>query len=111
MHFTFSESKMGVRVFYYIKEHNPILDSSNMSMKHWTLIARDIKENYPYFDSFVVLHGTDTMSYTASALSYMFENLDKTVIITGSQVCVIYFHVFCVSQGVYWILIKTSKLD
>ncbi|XP_057315902.1 L-asparaginase-like isoform X2 [Hydractinia symbiolongicarpus] len=80
------ESKMGVRVFYYIKEHNPILDSSNMSMKHWTLIARDIKENYPYFDSFVVLHGTDTMSYTASALSYMFENLDKTVIITGSQI-------------------------
>jgi len=79
-------SRMGVRVVYYIKEHDPILDSSNMSMCHWTLIARDIKEHYQYFDSFIILHGTDTMSYTASALSYMFENLDKTVILTGSQI-------------------------
>jgi len=79
-------SKMGVRVFYYIKEHNPILDSSNMSMEHWQLIARDVKENYDHFDSFVILHGTDTMSYTASALSFMFENLDKTVVLTGSQI-------------------------
>jgi len=79
-------SKMGVRVIYYIKEHDPILDSSNMSMCHWTLIAKDVKQHYQYFDSFVVLHGTDTMAYTASALSYMFENLDKTVVITGSQI-------------------------
>lgn len=79
-------SKMGVRVFYYIKEHNPILDSSNMSMEHWRLIAKDVKENYQYFDSFVILHGTDTMAYTASALSYMFENLDKMVVLTGSQI-------------------------
>lgn len=78
---------MGVRVFYYIKELNPILDSSNMSMQHWTMIAHVIKEHYQYFDSFVVLHGTDTMAYTASALSYMFENLDKTIVLTGSQVC------------------------
>ena len=77
---------MGVRVFYYIKEHNPILDSSNMSMEHWTLIAKDVKENYKYFDSFVILHGTDTMAYTASALSYMFENLDLSVFLTGSEV-------------------------
>lgn len=55
-------------------------------MVHWSLIAQDIKQDYDYFDSFVVLHGTDTMAYTASALSYMFENLDKTVVITGSQV-------------------------
>ncbi|XP_065660704.1 L-asparaginase isoform X1 [Hydra vulgaris] len=79
-------SKMGTRVFYYLKEHDPILDSSNMSMHHWTLIANDVKKHYQYFDSFVILHGTDTMSYTASALSYMFENLDKTVILTGSQI-------------------------
>ena len=83
---------MGVRVFYYIKELVPILDSSNMSMQHWSLIARVVKEHYDHFDSFVILHGTDTMSYTASALSYMFENLDKTIVLTGSQVsiCVIF---------------------
>lgn len=79
-------SKMGVRVVYYIKELDPILDSSNMSMEHWTMIAKVVKENYDYFDSFVILHGTDTMAYTASALSYMFENLDKTVVLTGSQI-------------------------
>ena len=73
-------------MFYYLKEHDPILDSSNMSMHHWSLIANDIKKHYQYFDSFVILHGTDTMAYTASALSYMFENLDKTVVLTGSQV-------------------------
>ena len=78
---------MGVRVFYYIKECDPILDSSNMQMCHWLDVAQHVKDNYQYFDSFVILHGTDTLSYTASALSYMFENLDKTVIITGSQVC------------------------
>lgn len=84
-------SKMGVRVVYYIKEMDPILDSSNMSMEHWITIAKVVKENYDYFDSFVILHGTDTMSYTASALSYMFENLDKTVVLTGSQVTITNF--------------------
>ena len=62
-----------------------------MSMVHWSLISQDIKQHYDYFDSFVVLHGTDTMAYTASALSYMFENLDKTVVITGSQVWYIFY--------------------
>ena len=62
------------------------MDSCDMCMQHWSLIAQDIKQHYDYFDSFVVLHGTDTMAYTASALSYMLENLDKTVVITGSQV-------------------------
>ena len=77
---------MGVRVLYYIKELDPILDSSNMSMRHWSMTAKEVKDHYRYYDSFVILHGTDTMAYTASALSYMFENLDKTVVITGSQV-------------------------
>lgn len=61
------------------------LDSSNMNSIHWISIANSIKNNYDSFDGFVVLHGSDTMSYTASALSFMLENLSKPVIITGSQ--------------------------
>tara|TARA_R100001369_G_scaffold92790_1_gene139867 strand:- start:5127 stop:6155 length:1029 start_codon:yes stop_codon:yes gene_type:complete len=61
------------------------IDSSNMSAKYWTMIAGIIEENYIDFDGFVVLHGSDTMSYTASALSFMLENLAKPVIFTGSQ--------------------------
>ena len=61
------------------------IDSSSMNPDHWKDIAKAIEENYNKCDGFVVLHGTDTMAYTASALSYMLENLDKPVIITGSQ--------------------------
>ena len=61
------------------------LDSSNINTSHWVLIANTIEENYEEFDGFVVLHGSDTMSYSASALSYMLENLSKPVIFTGSQ--------------------------
>jgi L-asparaginase len=61
------------------------LDSSNMTSIHWISIANSIQNNYDTFDGFVVLHGSDTMSYTASALSFMLENLSKPVIITGSQ--------------------------
>ncbi|MDX1283538.1 MAG: asparaginase [Draconibacterium sp.] len=64
---------------------NPALDSSNMNPITWIKIAKTIERNYNAYDGFVVLHGTDTMSYTASALSYMFENLDKPIIFTGSQ--------------------------
>ncbi|MDC6367137.1 MULTISPECIES: asparaginase [Flavobacteriaceae] len=63
---------------------NPI-DSSNMNPKYWALIASIIEENYAEYDGFVVLHGSDTMSYSASALSFMLENLAKPVIFTGSQ--------------------------
>ncbi|MDD2961872.1 MAG: type I asparaginase [Muribaculaceae bacterium] len=66
-------------------QFDPPIDSSNMSPKHWSDIARAIEENYDQFDGFVVLHGTDTMAFTASALSFMLENLHKPVIITGSQ--------------------------
>lgn len=61
------------------------IDSSNMNPKYWEKIARLIGNNYEKFDGFVVLHGSDTMSYTASALSFMLENLAKPVILTGSQ--------------------------
>lgn len=61
------------------------LDSSNMQPEDWYKIGKIIKENYEQFDGFVILHGSDTMSYTASALSFMMENLGKPVILTGSQ--------------------------
>lgn len=61
------------------------LDSSDMRPEHWVKIAQIIEENYEKYDGFVVLHGTDTMAYTASALSFMLENLAKPVIFTGSQ--------------------------
>lgn len=63
---------------------NPI-DSSNMNPMYWQQIAEIIRDNYSLHDGFVVLHGSDTMSYSASALSFMLENLDKPVIFTGSQ--------------------------
>ncbi|RZQ52853.1 L-asparaginase 1 [Pseudoalteromonas phenolica] len=69
-----------------IHEYCPLIDSSDMSPHHWQLIADDIKSKYDQYDGFVVLHGTDTMAYTASALSFMFENLTKPVIVTGSQI-------------------------
>jgi len=62
-----------------------IIDSSDMSPEYWIKIAKVIEENYKNYDGFVVLHGTDTMSYTASALSFMLEGLEKPVILTGSQ--------------------------
>lgn len=57
-----------------------------MNMSDWAKLARDIEQHYEVFDGFVILHGTDTMSYTASALSFMLENLRKPVILTGAQV-------------------------
>ncbi len=61
-------------------------DSSNMVPEMWVTLAEAIEEHYESFDGFVVLHGTDTMAYTASALSFAFENLSKPVVFTGSQV-------------------------
>lgn len=61
------------------------IDSSDMNIEDWVKIASTIKENYNDYDGFVVLHGTDTMAFTASALSFMLENLNKPVILTGAQ--------------------------
>ncbi|XP_055005151.1 60 kDa lysophospholipase-like, partial [Boleophthalmus pectinirostris] len=74
------------RIAYKIEEYNPLLDSSNITPKDWAKIGKDIENNYMDYDGFVILHGTDTMAYTASALSFMCEHLRKPVIITGSQV-------------------------
>lgn len=64
----------------------PPIDSSNVSIENWVDMARLIRDNYNRYDGFVILHGTDTMSYSASALSFMLENLAKPVIFTGSQI-------------------------
>jgi L-asparaginase len=61
------------------------VDSSDISPAHWIQIAQKIQAVYTEYDGFIVLHGTDTMAYTSSALSFMFENLDKPVVLTGSQ--------------------------
>jgi L-asparaginase len=64
---------------------DPVKDSSNVDPGVWTKMAEIIEEGYDHFDGFVILHGTDTMAYSASALSFMLENLRKPVIFTGSQ--------------------------
>jgi L-asparaginase len=66
-------------------QFNPPIDSSDMSPRLWVELAHIIADHYDDYDGFVILHGTDTMAYTASALSFMLENLSKPVILTGSQ--------------------------
>ena len=61
------------------------IDSSNMHPKIWTQLGKTIEDNYLKYDGFVILHGSDTMAYTSSALSFILENLNKPVILTGSQ--------------------------
>jgi len=75
------------RLDYQLSIHsfNPILDSSNMNPGIWAELAKLIQEKYEEFDGFVILHGSDTMSFTASALSFMLQNLAKPVVLTGSQ--------------------------
>ncbi len=71
---------------YQLLEFSPLLDSSNIKLEDWNQIANIIKQHYIDMDGFVILHGTDTMAYTASALSFVLENLNKPVIITGAQI-------------------------
>lgn len=71
---------------YELLEYSPLLDSSDILPEHWARMAQDIAERYDQFDGFVVLHGTDTMAYTAAALHYLLEDLSKPVIVTGSQI-------------------------
>ena len=67
-------------------EMSPILDSSDITVKEWNKIATVVYENYQNYDGFVILHGTDTMAYTASALSFILDGLNKPVVLTGSQI-------------------------
>ena len=61
------------------------IDSTNMQPKHWLKMAETIEENYDKYDGFVICHGTDTMAYTAAALSYLIQNSSKPIVITGAQ--------------------------
>jgi len=89
--FDFNHLKVHLPEFSMLKvtidciQFDPPIDSSDMDMEGWVKIVRIIQDNYSRYDGFVVLHGTDTMAYTASALSFMLENIDKPVILTGSQ--------------------------
>ena len=74
------------RIRYQLKEFDPLLDSTDMTQKDWISISNVIASYYNDFDAFIVLHGTDTIALTASALSFMLENLRKTVIITASMI-------------------------
>ncbi|MBO9490546.1 asparaginase [Endozoicomonas sp. G2_1] len=71
---------------FTIHEYQPLIDSSNMTPADWQRIADDITKHYDSYDGFIVLHGTDTMAYTSSALSFMFDRLSKPIIVTGSQI-------------------------
>uniref|UniRef100_A0A915CJA0 asparaginase n=4 Tax=Ascarididae TaxID=6250 RepID=A0A915CJA0_PARUN len=77
---------MKKRIVYWVVEYEPLLDSSDMTYDDWIRIGKDIRKAYEQYDGFVVLHGTDTLAYTACALSFMLENLGKPVIITGAQI-------------------------
>lgn len=67
---------------------DPLLDSSNMKPKDWNKIIKTIRDHYSDYDSFIVLHGTDTLAYTASALSFAFRGLTKPIVVTGSQLTI-----------------------
>ena len=91
MNFDFEKFQLYVpelkRFPYHIDSYtfNPPIDSSDMEPKYWVKMTQVIADNYDQYDGFVVLHGTDTMAFTASALSFTLENLAKPVIITGAQ--------------------------
>ena len=80
------ELKSEILPDYQISEYKPLLDSSNMTPDDWLKIANDIAAHYREFDGFVVLHGTDTMAYTSSALPFMLQGLRKPIILTGAQI-------------------------
>ena len=75
-----------INVLLTVLSLNEPIDSSNISIAHWLDLAKLIEANYQAYDGFVILHGTDTMAYSASALSFLLENLSKPVIFTGAQV-------------------------
>ena len=72
-------------VLYTVHEFSPLLDSSSIASPGWTAIAHCIQHNYPHYDGFVICHGTDSLAYTSSALSFILSSLSKPIILTGSQ--------------------------
>ena len=85
-------SKYGRRIFIDVmemSESDVVVHSKDQDIDDWSKVAQQIEESYEKYHGFVILHGTDTMAYLTSALSFMFENLGKSVIFTGSQVILI----------------------
>ncbi|KAL0601799.1 60 kDa lysophospholipase [Plecturocebus cupreus] len=74
------------RILYTVLECQPLFDSSDMTIAEWVLVAQTIQRHYEQYHGFVVIHGTDTMAFAASVLSFTLENLQKTVVVTGAQV-------------------------
>ncbi|XP_010342384.2 60 kDa lysophospholipase isoform X4 [Saimiri boliviensis] len=74
------------RILYTVLECQPLFDSSDMTIAEWVRVAQTIERHYEQYHGFVVIHGTDTMAFAASVLSFMLENLQKTVVLTGAQV-------------------------
>ena len=83
---TIGDMKKADAPAWELHEMSPLLDSSDITVNEWNRIAGVVYDNYFSFDGFVILHGTDTMAYTASALSFILEGLDKPVVLTGSQI-------------------------
>ncbi|VDL18931.1 unnamed protein product [Hymenolepis diminuta] len=75
----------GRRIIYRLLEYDTLLDSSDCTLDVWINMALDIEQFYDHFDGFVILHGTDTLPYAASALSFILENLSKPIVMTGSE--------------------------
>jgi len=80
------ESPFDSRIRFRVQEFDNLIDSSCIDLTDISHIAQVVEKNYRDYDGFVIIHGTDTMAYTASTLSFMFENLNKTVVVTGSQI-------------------------
>jgi L-asparaginase len=85
----FNDTSLSVDVTYQILMNR---DSTNMQPEHWVQIAEAVHQNYDLYDGFVITHGTDTLSFTSSALSYMLQGLQKPVVVTGSQVPISFKH-------------------
>ncbi len=74
------------RVYYKVLQYESLIDSTDMTYDRYVEMVQTVEANYALYDAFIIVHGTDTLEYSAAALSFMFENLDKTIIITGSQI-------------------------
>ena len=79
------------------------IDSADISLENWKEVAGLVEKNYDSFDGFVIIIGTDTLAYTASAFSFMFENLSKTVVITGSMLPLFRVGVFMFSFFFFYV--------
>jgi len=82
----FKENYKSKKYRYYLESYEPLMNSSNIVPKDWNIIAKDIGRKYQHYDAFVIVSGRDTLAYTASALSFMLENLSKPVIFTDGEV-------------------------